>query len=552
MAKIKNIAYTVLVILFVSFFLGCAGKEQPEPAQKTDGMGKDMDGMMEKDIETMHAQKINPIDRTTAGLDMAKMSQIIELPDGALFQLEAKPVVKNIDGNTIRIYSFNGQVPGPLIKVKQGSSIDINFTNNLDMETTVHWHGIRLENKYDGVPGISQKAVKTGESFLYKLSFPDEGIYWYHPHMRDDIGQELGLYGNILVEPESRNYFNPVDQEVAIFLDDIKIVNGDVEPFSKDYARFALTGLFGNIMLIDGRTDYQLNVKKGKVIRFYLTNSANTRTFNFSIEDHTMKLIGGDSGKYEKESFVDSVVLSISERYIVEVLFEKPGTFKILHKTPQKTYVFGKVIVSGDATTESQKSAGFYTLKNNDEIIADITPFKKYVSTEPDFELVLTVDMSGMDNSGMMEGMAGQGMDGSAGMAIEPVEWDEDVDMSMMNSMSTSENIRWIIKDKAAGKENLDNKYRIKADDVKKIRIFNDPGSMHPMQHPIHLHGQRFLVLGKDGKASDNLVWKDTVLVPAGSTVDILVDFTNPGEWLMHCHIPEHAEAGMAVSFTVK
>ncbi len=544
MAKITNIAYMVLVILLLSIFLGCIGKEQPESPQKTEGVEKGM-GM---DMDWERTQKINPIDRATAGLDAAKQSEIIELSNGAVFQLEAKPVIKNISGNTIRMYSYNGQIPGPLLKVKQDSSISVNFTNNLDIETTVHWHGIRLENRFDGVPDVTQKAVKPGESFLYKLNFPDEGIYWYHTHIRDDIGQELGLYGNILVESRSQNYFNPVDKDVALFLDDIKIVNGDVEPFSKDYASFALTGRFGDIMLANGETDYQLNVKKGEVVRFYLTSSSNTRLFNFSIEDHTMKsvkmkLVGGDSGKYEKESFVDSVILGVSERYIVEVLFDKPGTFKLLHKIPadytatKRTYVLGTVNVS-EISSASQKP-DFFVLKENTEVIDSIKPFKKYISEKPDYEIDLTIDIMG-DLAKEIKNMP---------MEVEPIEWDEDENMAMMNSMSTSENVKWMLKDKATGKEKPN--YQIKVGDVKKIRIFNDPNSMHPMQHPMHLHGQRFLILAQDGKTNDNLVWKDTVLVSAGSTIDILVEFANPGEWLMHCHIPEHAEAGMIASFTV-
>lgn len=118
-----------------------------------------------------------------------------------------------------------------------------------------------------------------------------------------------------------------------------------------------------------------------------------------------------------------------------------------------------------------------------------------------------------------------------------------------MNSESTSENTKWIIADKFTGKESPN--YQVQVGDVKKIRIFNDPNSAHPMQHPIHLHGARFLVLNVDGVPSDNLVWKDVVLVPTGSTVDILVQFTEPGEWVAHCHIAEHLEAGMMFSFTV-
>jgi len=122
---------------------------------------------------------------------------------------------------------------------------------------------------------------------------------------------------------------------------------------------------------------------------------------------------------------------------------------------------------------------------------------------------------------------------------------------AMMNSMSTSKNVKWIIKDEKTGKINMENNYHVKVGDVKKIRFVNSRNSMHSMQHPMHLHGQRFLVLSVDGKQNEKLAWKDTVLVPAGKTVDILVEFSNPGEWVMHCHIAEHLEAGMMTQFTV-
>lgn len=467
-----------------------------------------------------------------------------QIPNGATIQLEAKSFVKNINGGNVTMYGYNGQTPGPLIKVRQGSYIYVYFTNNLDIETTVHWHGLRLRNRFDGVPMVSQEPIKPGESFLYRLDFPDEGIYWYHSHIRDDIGQEMGLYGNILVEP-SKHISSPVDKAVALFLDDIKVENGNIYPFNRDYADFALTGRFGNIMLINGEADYQLeNVEKGEIVRFYLTNSANTRAFNFSIENAKMKLIGGDSGRYENETFVDSIVIGIGERYIIDVFFDKAGTFRILNNIPEGSsmmamHELGTITVS-DKTPPFSKNEIFSLLEKNYDVINEMAPFKNYHHTEPDYKLDLTVDILDAELAHHLEAMM---------MTVEPIEWEENMDMNMVNSMSTSENVRWMIKDNATGKENPN--YPVKTGDIKKIRIFNDPESMHPMQHPIHLHGQRFLVLTQDEEFSDNLVWKDTVLVPAGSTVDILVEFTNPGEWLMHCHIPEHAEAGMMASFTV-
>jgi FtsP/CotA-like multicopper oxidase with cupredoxin domain len=121
----------------------------------------------------------------------------------------------------------------------------------------------------------------------------------------------------------------------------------------------------------------------------------------------------------------------------------------------------------------------------------------------------------------------------------------------MMNQGSTTQSLKWKLIDSSTNKENMDIGWQFKQGDKVKISIFNDPDSMHPMQHPIHFHGQRFLVLEKDGVKNNNLVWKDTVLIGKGETIDILLDVTNPGNWMVHCHIPEHMEAGMMSEFKV-
>jgi FtsP/CotA-like multicopper oxidase with cupredoxin domain len=123
--------------------------------------------------------------------------------------------------------------------------------------------------------------------------------------------------------------------------------------------------------------------------------------------------------------------------------------------------------------------------------------------------------------------------------------------MSMMNWLSSAEHIHWILRDPDTGKENMDIGWEFEKGEVIKIRIFNDPDTIHPMNHPIHLHGQRYLVLSIDGIPNQNLVWKDTAIVPVGATMDILVDMSNPGDWMLHCHIAEHLHSGMMTAFTV-
>jgi suppressor of ftsI len=124
--------------------------------------------------------------------------------------------------------------------------------------------------------------------------------------------------------------------------------------------------------------------------------------------------------------------------------------------------------------------------------------------------------------------------------------------MPMMNAASTTDNTRWFLVDKDTGKKNMDINRSFTQNQPVKIRIYNDPESVHPMQHPVHFHGQRFLVVEKNGKKNTNLVWKDTVLVPTGEYVDILLDPSNPGTWMAHCHIAEHLTAGMMMKFEVK
>ncbi len=488
------------------------------------------------------------------GLVEAKTSETIELENGDSYNLTASIVKKKIGGNEIKMLAYNGMIPGPMIKVPQGAEVTLNFTNNTDVDTTIHSHGVRLENQFDGVPNVTQKAVKPGGSFTYKVTFPDEGMYWYHPHIREDYAQELGLYGNYLVVSNDPNYWSLVNREVALFVDDILIENGRIALFSKTFVDHTLMGRFGNIMLVNGETDYSLQAKTGEVVRFYITNVANTRTFNFTISGVKMKLVGGDGGSTEREEWKDAVIIGPSERSVVEVLFDTEGSYTLQNKTPDKTYTLGTVSVSGGGVSPSYAKT-FATLRTNTIAVKSIDPYRQYFDKPIDKRLALEIDMIGgmMSSAGghmMSDGtmMGGTGMMG--GVPEGGIEWDDD--MRAMNEMSTKEMTDWKIVDQGTGKANMDIDWQFKVGDVVKIRITNDAKSDHPMQHPIHFHGQQFLVLDRNGVEETNLLWKDTVLVPAGQYVDMLLNVTNPGEWMAHCHIAEHLEADMMMKFTVK
>ena len=488
-----------------------------------------------------------------AGLAAAKAVETVELKNGDTYNLTAGFVEKKLGNRSYRMLAYNGSIPGPLIKAEQNAEVTINFKNNTDIEITIHSHGLRLDNAFDGVPDMTQKPVKPGKSFTYKIKFPDAGMYWYHPHMREDYAQELGLYGNYLVTPSESGYWNPVNREVPLFLDDILIEDGQIR-LSKTGADRTLMGRFGNMMLVNGEPEYRLEVKKGEVIRFYVTNAANTRTFNFTIPGVKMKLVGGDGGATEREEWKDAVVVGPSERSVVEVLFDTAGSYTMQNKTPDKTYALGTVSVSGDEASPSYAEE-FAKLRTNTAAVKSIDPYRQYFDRPVDKHLALTINMMGemMSSSGGHMMPDGTMMGGAGMMGDVPeggIEWDDD--MRMMNEMSTKEMTDWKIVDEDTGESNMDIDWKFKVGDVVKVRITNDEESDHPMQHPMHFHGQQFLVLDRNGALETNLVWKDTVLVPAGQYVDILLNVSNPGEWMAHCHIAEHLEAGMMFSFKVE
>ncbi|MGZ8695695.1 MAG: multicopper oxidase domain-containing protein, partial [Gaiellaceae bacterium] len=327
----------------------------------------------------------------TEGLDAARPGEVVPVADGGAVDLTIAPVAKRIGEDTVRMLAYNGSIPGPTLKVQQGSRITVNVTNEGDLANTVHWHGLRLDNRYDGTHE-TQAPIPVGGSFAYELTFPDAGVYWYHPHVREDYGQELGLYGNILVEPVEQNYWPPAHREVALTLDDLLIEDGRIAPFSPDETNYAAMGRFGNVFLVGGETDLTLAARTGEVVRLFLTNTANTRVFNVALPGAPMKLVGGDSGRGEREELVESIVLAPSERAVVDVLFTEPGPLTLEHRTPARTYSLARVDVGSEQASPSL-AAAFETLRENEEWVEERRRLEPFVDAAPDKTLAFVAEM---------------------------------------------------------------------------------------------------------------------------------------------------------------
>ena len=481
----------------------------------------------------------DPFSADTTGLPDAAGTEIVELKDGDRFDLEAGSVRKGLGDAVVRMLAFNGSIPGPTLKVSQGSEATIHFTNEADLETTVHWHGLRLDNRSDGVPqshGGTQAPVPVGASFTYTLRFPDPGVYWYHPHVREDYTQELGLYGTIVVAPSDPDYWAPANRELVVVLDDILLKGNRVAPFSRTESNRTAMGRYGNVMLVNGETDYALEATRSEVVRLYLINTANVRPFNVRIPGARMKLVGGDNGRVEREQLVTEVLIAPSERVVVDILFEQVGQLRLQHHTPEQAYTLGTVTVH-EQPIEQSYAREFSTLRTSPELVAERTRLEADLQRSPDKTLALVAEMPGMSSHG-------------GGHAPVDIEWEDT--MAPHNRMTTPRNMFWKLVDRETGAVNHAIQWSFKVADRVKLRIVNDPHSDHPMQHPFHIHGERFLVLSRDGAPNENLVWKDTVLIRTGETVDLLVEMSNPGRWMAHCHIAEHLESGMMLSFEVQ
>jgi FtsP/CotA-like multicopper oxidase with cupredoxin domain len=559
----------------------------------------------------------------TAGLTDVAGPQVIQLADGDRLGLSIGPVRKDLGGSAgaeLRMLAYNGSIPGPTLRVPQGSRITVDVRNDGDVETTVHWHGLRLENRFDGVPHETQQPIPIGGGYSCHVDFPDAGFYWYHPHMREDFAQEMGLYGTIVVEPTDPAYWPAVDRELTLTLDDLLVEDGHIAAFSRSGPNFTAMGRFGNVLLINGETSFTGTATVGEVVRLYLVNTANTRLFDVAVDGARMKLVGGDSGRYERETFIDDVLLAPSERAVIDVLFDAPGEVRLQHRTPDRTYDLGAFTVGPPPNGGGAAAEAFATLRIDPELTAEHRLIEHDLDREPDKVLAFVSKMPllyGQDSApassyvcpmhpevtgtgpstcpicGMklvpaaaaapaavtyvcpmhpdvtgtepstcpicgMRLVPTEGAPAASHETAEPhehgaadgLEW-EDL-MPEINRASDPGNMIWQLVDRETGAVNHAIDWAFTVGDRVKIRLVNEMDQDHPMHHPFHVHGAgRFLVLSRDGAPEENLVWKDTVLLRAGQTVDILLDVSNPGLWMAHCHIAEHTESGMMFSFTV-
>src|SRR6266536_2930829 len=508
---------------------------------------------MQKHSHQHHSAVDEQFTADTTGLPEAVGTQVIDLADRDTVELRIAPVTKQIGDATVRMLAYNQSVPGPTLRVREGSELVVNVANEGDLEATVHWHGLRLDNRYDGTHE-TQAPIPVGGTFSYRIEFPDPGVYWYHPHIREDYGQEMGLYGNILVVPADADYWPPAHRELLLMLDDVLIEDGKIASFSRSETTYAAMGRFGNVLLVAGETEHALSARLGEVVRLYLTNTANTRVFNVALPGARIKLVGGDSGRYEREEIVDSVVIAPSERVVIDVLFEQSGQLTLEHRTPERTYSLATIDVSSEPAT-TPLPGQFEALRRNAEWSDERERLASFFDAPPDKTLAFVAEMDmGVPDGPVVyacpmhpEVVSDEpGKCPKCGMKLLPaelvaeasghatpheghrhahehhehddhgddhehgeaggIEWEDD--MVDINRITTPTNTRWNLIDRATGAVNHAIDWQFRVGDKVKLRLVNEMDSDHPMHHPFHIHGAgRFVVLARDGLPQENFVW---------------------------------------------
>ncbi len=472
---------------------------------------------------------------------VARPREVLTVANGDSITLEAGVVRRVIGGREYTMLGFNGQYPGPLIQARRGTILTIRVVNHLPLPTTVHGHGVRLENRFDGVPDATQPPVLPGESFVYTLRFPDAGIFWYHPHVREDIQQDLGLYGNIQVDDGDE-----VVRREYLILDDILVDDAGLVPYGAETPTHAAMGRFGNTLLVNGEPRWQSSATPGERVRLVLTNVANTRTFNLSFDNVVMTAVGSDLGRFNAPVEVENAVIAPAERYIMDVTFPRPGRYALVNRVRAIDHLYGRffqvndtlgfVEVKGPAAraAAAPRQAADRTL---DSLV------RLNVDRPPDHTLELAVAFKDLPFVSLQ-------LMRIDSIYFNPVEWEGT--MPGMNGATTGKETRWILRDPVSGAENMDIHWRFRRGTLTRLRLVGSRNTLHGMQHPIHIHGQRFLVLAVNGKRNEYPVWKDTVLLPAAGAIDLLVDMSNPGTWMIHCHIAEHLQSHMMMHFDVE
>lgn len=417
-------------------------------------------------------------------------------PSPSVVHLALRAQVSSVrfgDAPPTEVWTYNGSVPGPLIEANVGDRLIVDFQNDLPEATTIHWHGVRVPNSMDGV-ALMDNAVPAGGSFRYEFTLKDSGLYWFHPHVRSAIQVQKGLYGLIRVrganEPAS-------DLEQVLVLDDIKLrADGSISEYLDDAS--AMIGRQGNTLLANGVVHPSLRLPAGGVTRLRVVNTANARYFTLGAAGLKFLVLGTDGSAYAEPYVAETVMLVPGERLDLFVQGPQGGDVELMALPYERGHMTGTASPLPIATLR-------FTGKPTSTALPIAPPSIEALPmpAATSFRIALSEEATA----------------GEVRFFVNQKQW----------------------PDVAAWMPGLG---------ISTFEVVNDS----EMDHPFHLHGFFFQVLSRSDVAEPpgRRVWKDTINIPAKSSLKAIARFDEPGRWMYHCHILEHAEGGMMGEVTIQ
>jgi FtsP/CotA-like multicopper oxidase with cupredoxin domain len=431
-------------------------------------------------------------------LAMAIPRDLNSSPDVLEIELEARVEdIEILPGTKTPAWTYNGTVPGPLIRAKLGDRVIVNFKNSLPEATTIHWHGLRVPKDMDGAPGVTQEPIESGGEFRYEFELKDAGTYWYHPHIDSSAQVGRGLYGALVVEdPADTQAFG---DDLVMLLSDISLnERGELLDADSGGNFGDLFGREGTVLLVNGKVLPTLKVRNGKQQRWRIINATRARYYNLRLRNHRFMRLGGDNGLAAQSRDIYNLIVTPGER--ADAVFtpaDPPGSRNVLRWVP------------------TERGYGSTFNRSTEQMLAIETVSDAPVTPEPipkELRAIEPIDVANARHRTL----------------------DLTIDIGSTVEMGVNGVPYWRAKP-----------LEIALGDTEVWRVVNNTD----FAHPFHLHGYFFQVLDD----SRVLEWKDTVDVPTRSELSLAVRFDErPGAWMYHCHILDHAEAGMMGHLVVR
>ena len=453
--------------------------------------------------------------------DMARASATAEQ------RIVAAPARASLLGKGLpetNVWAYEGEIPGPTLRFRQGEPVRILVENRLEEGTTVHWHGIRLPIAMDGVPGISQPPIKPGETFVYEFTPPDAGTFWYHSHV--DGLQQLGrgLSGALIVEEQTPP---AVDRDLLWMLTDWRLdEDGQISAGFDNLMEASMAGRIGNAVTLNGRISEGEPVRAGERLRLRLVNGSLARIMALRLEGHRPLVVALDGQPCEPHE-PEAARLLLGPAMRMDVMLDMEGEPGQRYRVVDDFYD-GLAYTLTELAYDPAPPLRTHRLEAPQALPPNPLPHPDLAKAERR-ELVIQGGMMGGGAMAGLGGMMGGGMSGMMGSGM---------------GMAGSGSATWAINGSSMtgdGQPGMPPLLTLKLGRSYILTLRNQTAWWHPM----HLHGHSFRVLSRNGAAAPHREWGDTVLVSPREAVEVAFVADNPGDWMLHCHVMNHQVSGL-------